>query len=54
MEIRSLAGKQFCPWSVKALLEIGLKELKKIQDQVREMGDVVPIRERLVPINLNH
>lgn len=52
-EIRSLAGKQFCPWSVKALLEIGLKELKKIHDQVREMGDVVHIRERLVPINLN-
>lgn len=53
MEIRSLAGRQFCPWSVKALLEIGLKELKRIQGQVLEMGDVTNIRERLIPVNFH-
>jgi|GEM_PF-1334088 len=52
-EIRSLAGRQFCPESVQALLELGLRELKKIQDQVQEMGDITHIRDILFPLSLN-
>lgn len=48
-EVEKLAGEQFCPSCVRALKSLGLEELYKIQQQVREMSDVVRIRENSSP-----
>lgn len=46
-EIKNLAGKQFCPRVVDALLSLGRKRLEAIQTRVKVNGDIAVIKKEL-------
>lgn len=46
-EIKSRAGKQFCPRVVEALFSLGRERLEEIQNQVQVNGDIAVIRKEL-------
>lgn len=46
-EIKSRAGKQFCPCVVEALFSLGRERLEEIQNQVQVNGDIAVIRKEL-------
>jgi len=48
-EITGLAGEQFCPKAVDALLEVGIENIYRIQRQVLKAGNTASIRELLSP-----